>query len=56
MTAINRDYYLMHKDIPVCLMEISDDGVLSRVRRNETAAEHFPLGADIWKDHRTYRG
>ncbi len=33
-----KEYYLMHKDIPVCLMEISDDGVLGSVRRNEAAA------------------
>lgn len=53
-----REYYLMHKDIPVCLMEISDDGVLGRVRRNESAAAHFPLGGQMnnmkfhewWKD------
>ena len=30
-----QEYYLMHKDIPVCLMEISEDGTISRVRRNE---------------------
>ncbi len=47
MAAINREYYLMHKDIPVCLMEISDDGSISRVRRNETAMEHFPLGGQM---------
>lgn len=29
-----REYYLMHKDIPVCLMEISDEGNLGSVRRN----------------------
>lgn len=52
------EYYLMHKDIPVCLMEISDDGVLGNVRRNEAAAAHFPLGGqmndmkfhDWWRD------
>lgn len=38
------EYYLMHKDIPVCLMEISDDGALSHVHRNVPEAEHFPLG------------
>ena len=53
-----KEYYLMHKDIPVCLMEISEDGALGSVRRNEAAAEHFPLGGqmnnmkfhDWWKD------
>ncbi len=42
-----KEYYLMHKDIPVCLMEISDDGVLGSVRRNEAAAAHFPLGGQM---------
>lgn len=28
-------------------MEISDDGSISRVRRNETAMEHFPLGGQM---------
>ena len=37
----------MHKDIPVCLMEISEDGVLGNVRRNEAAKEHFPLGGQM---------
>ena len=37
----------MHKDIPVCLMEISDDGILGSVRRNESAAAHFPLGGQM---------
>lgn len=53
-----KEYYLMHKNIPVCLMEIADDGSLGRVRRNESVAEHFPLGGqmndmkfhDWWKD------
>ena len=53
-----KEYYLMHKDIPVCLMEISDDGVLGSVRRNEAAAAHFPPGGQMnhmkfhewWKD------
>ena len=37
----------MHKDIPVCLMEISDDGTLGSVRRNEAASAHFPLGGQM---------
>lgn len=41
------EYYLMHKDIPVCLMRISDEGVLSNVRRNADAIEHFPLGGQM---------
>lgn len=47
---MNRDvkeYILMHKDVPVCLMEISEDGALGSVRRNETAAAHFPLGGQM---------
>lgn len=41
------EYYLMHKDIPVCLMEVSDEGTLGNVRRNEDALEHFPLGGQM---------
>jgi hypothetical protein len=48
----------MHKDIPVCLMEISEDGSLGNYRKNEAAAAHFPIGGqmnemkfhDWWKD------
>ena len=58
MSGRAKEYYLMHKDIRVCLMEISDDGVLGSVRRNEAAAAHFPLGGQMnnmkfhewWKD------
>ena len=41
------EYYLMHKDIRVALMEISDDGHVARLRRNEQAADHFPLGGKM---------
>ena len=47
MTRYTKEYLLMHKDIPVCLMEISEDGVLGSVRRNEAAKEHFPLGGQM---------
>ena len=47
MSRQAKEYYLMHKDIPVCLMEISDDGALGSVRRNEAAAAHFPLGGQM---------
>ena len=42
-----QEYYLMHKDIPVCLMEISEDGAISKVRRIDDAAAHFPLGGQM---------
>ena len=42
-----REYYLMHKDIRVCLMEITEDGSIGNVRRNEAASEHFPLGGQM---------
>lgn len=58
MAKNSDEYYLMHKDIPVCLMNVSDDGVLSNVRRNEAALAHVPLGGQMnnmkfhewWKD------
>lgn len=58
MGGRKKEYFLMHKDIRVCLMEISDDGILGNVRRNKAAAAHFPLGGqmnnmkfhDWWRD------
>ena len=58
MARMEKEYYLMHKDIPVCLMEISDEGSLGNVRRIESAKAHFPLGGqmnnmkfhDWWRD------
>ncbi len=55
---IPREYYLMHKDIPVCIMEISEDGVLGSYRKNEMQRNHFPIGGqmndmkfhDWWRD------
>ena len=44
---MTREYYLMHKDIMVCLMEIDSGGAVSGVRRNESAAAHFPLGGQM---------
>ena len=53
-----KEYFLMHKDIRVCLMEITDEGELGQVRCNEAVAAHFPLGGQMnnmkfhewWKD------
>ena len=58
MAVNSKEYYLMHKDIPVALMEISEEGVLSKVRRNTDTLDHFPLGGkmndvkfhDWWRD------
>ena len=41
------EYYLMHKDIPVCLMELSSDGTLGNYRKNQAALEHFPIGGKM---------
>ena len=41
MILKDNEYYLMHKDIPVCLMEISEEGTLSRAA--------FQEGKDVWK-------
>lgn len=53
-----KEYILMHKDIPVALMEISEDGSLGNYRINEVEKDHMPLGGqmneikfhDWWKD------
>lgn len=55
---IAKEYYLMHKDIPVCLMELTEGGTLGNYRKNEAALAHFPIGGqmndmkfhDWWKD------
>ena len=44
---ISNEYYLMHKNIPVCLLEIDEEGSISNVRRNESRKEHFPLGGQM---------
>lgn len=35
MLKNGKEYYLMHKDIRVCLMEITEDGTIGNVRRND---------------------
>ncbi|MGN0413035.1 MAG: hypothetical protein ACI4FV_08355 [Lachnospiraceae bacterium] len=53
-----KEYYLMHKDIPVCVMDISEDGSLGQYRINQAASSHFPIGGQMnemkfhewWKD------
>ena len=47
MAKNTREYFLMHKDIRVCLMEVSDDGSIRNVRRNKNQEEHFPLGGQM---------
>ena len=47
MTGIGNEFFLMHKDIPVCLLEIDSAGNVSKVRRNRDTAAHFPLGGQM---------
>lgn len=47
MLKNGKEYYLMHKDIRVCLMEITEDGTIGNVRRNGAASAHFPLGGQM---------
>ena len=35
-----KEYFLMHKDIRVCLMEITEDGNIGNVRKNEAASDY----------------
>lgn len=39
MKKYAKEYYLMHKDIPVCLMELSDDGKLGSVADRKNKAK-----------------
>lgn len=58
MGKIVREYYLMHKDIPVCIMNVNEDGSIGQYRKNFDAIDHFPIGGrmndmkfhDWWKD------
>ncbi|MDO4478171.1 MAG: hypothetical protein Q4B73_03910 [Lachnospiraceae bacterium] len=58
MKKVAGEFFLMHKDIRVCLMEITENGDIRGVRKNEKAADHFPLGGqmndmkfhDWWRD------
>ena len=55
---IEHTYCLMHKDIEVCLMNIDDNGNISKIRLIPNAEKHIPLGAQMnemkfhewWKD------
>lgn len=47
MSKNAKEYFLMHKDIRVCLMEISDEGEIGSIRSNKAAASHFPLGGQM---------
>ena len=42
-----REYFLMHKDIRVCLMEVDEEGRISKIRKNRDAAAHFPIGGQM---------
>ena len=58
MSKNAKEYFLMHKDIRVCLMEITEEGSIRNVRINEAKARHVPLGGQMndmkfhewWKD------
>ena len=44
---MDNEYFLMHKDVPVCLMQIDRNGNISRIRRNAGQASHFPIGGQM---------
>ena len=56
--TLAKEYYLMHKDIIVCFLMIDENGNISKIRKNDDAADHFPLGGRMndmkfhewWKD------
>ncbi len=41
---VTREYYLMHKDIPVCLFSLTPNNEIHRIRRILSNQNHFPLG------------
>lgn len=56
-SLINNEYYLMHKDIIVCLFNIDEDGNISNIQYTNNT-NHIPLGGQMndmkfhewWKD------
>ena len=40
-------YFLMHKNIQVALIKVSDEGSASLIRINPESESHFPLGAKL---------
>lgn len=47
MRRAQDEYVLMHKDIPVCLIAVDEDGNLRNIRRIEKNADHFPIGGQM---------
>ncbi len=43
MNNLPTQYFLMHKDIKVCLMDISENGELRHIRRNAAANIDFSI-------------
>lgn len=47
MNNTANEYFLMHKNIPVCLMEVDDEGHIGKIRINQNNFAHFPLGGQM---------
>lgn len=48
MSKNAKEYFLMHKDIRVCLMEISDEGEIGNIRSNKAGNA---AGIPKWKGY-----
>ena len=44
---MGKEYFLMHKDIPVALLSIEESGEAKLIRRIPQNESHFPLGAKL---------
>ena len=47
MAKYTDEYFLMHKDIAVCMLEITSEGSIRNIRRNEAVSAHFPIGGQM---------
>ena len=43
----DKEYFLMHKDIVVCSMQINDSGDIGKIRRIASSQNHFPIGGQM---------
>ena len=47
MIKSSSEYILKHKNRALCLMNISENGDISKIRKNESESAHFPLGGQM---------
>jgi len=47
MPIAPKEFFLMHKDIPVALLELTPEGGVEKIRKIEANKQHFPVGGQM---------